>query len=97
MRGDWPPDPDVVGACFNRFAWSHEPFLIARFCPAWSNSLDGDFEFVAELASLGSNFNRTGDDSVYSCLCAYPGQTEYLMFDVVRDSNLTQRLFGGAG
>ena len=76
MRGNWPPDADVVCACFNRFAWSHEPFLIARFCPAWPNSLDGDFESVAELASQGFNFMRTGDESVYSCLCAYPGQTE---------------------
>src|SRR6516164_138545 len=97
MRGDLPPDTDVVCARLNSLPWSHEPSLIARFCPGWSNSLDGDFESVAKLASQGSNFMRTGDDSVYSCLCAYPGQTDYLMFNIVRDSNFTQRSFGGAG
>src|SRR6476619_3720893 len=97
MPGNGTPDTDVVCAGFKCFAGRQEPFLIARFCPAWPNSLDGDFESVAELVSQGFNFMRTGDESVYSCLCAYPGQTEYLMFDVVRDSNLTQGLFGGAG
>src|SRR5262245_23867800 len=97
MRGDWPADADVVCARFNCLARGHEPFLITRIRPVWPNSLDGDFESVAQLASQGFDFMWTGDDSVDSCLCAYPGQTDYLVFDVDRDSNLAQRLFSGAG
>ena len=70
MPGDRPPDADVVCARFNCFARSHESFLIARFCPAWPNSLDGDFDSVAELAAKRFDFMRTGHDSIDSCFYA---------------------------
>ena len=70
MSGDGPPDADVVCARLDCFARSHEPFLIARFGPAWSNSLDGDFDSVAEFAAKQFDFVRTGHDAIDSCFCA---------------------------
>src|SRR5215471_6184295 len=67
MAGDGSADPDVVCPRFNCFPWSHEPFLIARFCPIWPNSLDRDFDSVVKLSSQGFDFTRTGHDSIDSC------------------------------
>jgi hypothetical protein len=68
MPGDRPPDADVVCARLDCFARGHESFLIAWFCPGWPNSLDGDFDFVAELAAKLFDFVRTGYDAIDSSL-----------------------------
>src|SRR5437870_12490473 len=94
MGCDGSADADIVCSRFDCLSRGHEPFLIARFCPAWPNSLDSDFDSVAKLEAQRFDFTRTGNHSIDSCFCASSGQPEYLILDGVRDSNFAQRLFG---
>src|SRR5258705_3550828 len=96
MPGNGPPDTDVVCSRFKCFARRQESFLIARFCPAWPNTLDGDFDSFAELAAQGFDFMRTRHDTIDPCCCAQLGQTNYLVVDGVGDSKFAQRLLGSA-
>src|SRR5262245_59447294 len=97
MPDNGPADADVVCACFNCLARGHESLLIARFYPARANSLDRDFDSVAELAPKASDFMRTGHEAINSCFDSQRGQAQDLVLDFVGDSNFAQRLLGRAG
>src|SRR5262245_61799591 len=97
MRGNGPSDADVICTRVNRFAWSHEPLLIARFCPTWPNSLHSDSDSVTELATQGFDFMRTGDEPVDARCYAQLREAYYLRLDRVCDPNFAKRLFSGAG
>ena len=49
MRGDWPTNADMICASVDCLARRHESFLIARLRPDRTNSLNDDFDLVAEF------------------------------------------------
>src|SRR5439155_2183668 len=66
MRGDRTPNADVICASSKRLARRHESFLIARLGPTRANSLNSNFDFVADFRAELFDFMRTGYDSVDS-------------------------------
>ena len=90
MCGDRPANTNIIRACFECLARSHESFLIARLRPGRTNSRHHDFDFVAEFAAKCFDFMRTGHNSIDFRFNAQFRQAQDLIFDVVGDSNFAE-------
>src|SRR5437762_3900698 len=93
MRGDRTPNADVICASSKRLARRHESFLIARLGPTRANSLNSNFDFVADFRAELFDFMRTGYDSVDSSFNPQFGEAQDLVVHFAVDSDFAQRLF----
>src|SRR6516162_3295638 len=94
MRSNRAPNTDVICTSFERLARSHESLLVVRLRPAWTNPLNGDFDFVSKLCAQFFDFVRTCHDSICSLFGAQSGEAQDLLIDFGGDSDFAQRFFG---